>query len=179
MREGQPTSAVPAFGEAKLRLTPSAQALLAREAKAGTHPSAASDPDKWIPAFAGMTLCVASLRENGSSAPCPRERMAANVYTGRPSAAMRHDDSRRPLYAPCPASCRGPRLESAEGKTPTYGVISIGVPSGTMSQILTIATLPTAMHPSVQSRYHSGGSYGPYSFGMPCTKIAPPGSTPI
>src|SRR6202040_3146416 len=28
-------------------------------AKAGTHPSAGSKPDKWIPAFAGMTMGIA------------------------------------------------------------------------------------------------------------------------
>src|SRR6266480_3977835 len=35
----------------------------------------------------------------------------------------------------------------------------------------------TETHPSVQSRDHGGGSTGPYSFGRPCTKMAPPGST--
>ena len=55
--------------------------------------------------------------------------------------------------------------------------MSIGVPSGTASQIDTIAALPTEMQPSVQSRSQCGGSYGPKSRGRPWMKIPPPGST--
>src|SRR5437868_4461452 len=39
------------------------------------------------------------------------------------------------------------RARRASGRCVRHGRISIGVPSGTASQIFTIATLPTEMHP--------------------------------
>ena len=78
-------------------------------------------------------------------------------------------------YPSCPAAHRDhvhpgpakPHGNRAVVRRPVHhlqGRISIGVLSGTASQIFTIAALPTEMRPSVQSRYHWGG----------CVRVHPP-----
>src|SRR5208283_4999126 len=63
------------------------------------------------------------------------------------------------------------------GNCRIYGLISIGVPSGTSRQISSIALLETAMQPLVQSWYPPISSIVIPS-GSPCIIIELPGETP-